>query len=77
MNSPYLDEQEELVRRLLQCTPYSRDWLEKQPKMVLMAIFHKHHQPQPNKTKLTAKRKTIDGINYILTDAGEWEEEQD
>lgn len=79
--SPYLNEREELIKRLQKLTPYSKNWLEQQSTLVLLAIFSKHHQsPSTNLisfNKRKVERKYENGICYIKVDSGEWEEEQD
>lgn len=79
---PYLEERADIINGLLRELPYSRAWFEAQPTKVLYAMYSRIKRPKVNTpesphNKVNIERKEQDGVNFIKTDSGEWEEEQD
>lgn len=70
----------DLINKLMNLYPYSREWFEAQTEKKLWAMYYSY-KPKSNQAFQTEESltsiKVDSGITYILTDAGVYEEMYD
>lgn len=63
-----------LINKLCSIYPYSESWFEAQSEKKLYAILHSYKPKKINVVKREVQLKIIDGVKYIMTDSGAWEQ---
>lgn len=74
MRSQYLQDREELIKRLMLVYPYSRKWFEGKSTAQLLAMLYKP-APKEKPAVVTITEKVVNGTVLHLTEAGLWEPE--
>lgn len=82
-------ERYQVIQQLMQKFPYPQKFYEKLSDRQILAMLYKHPskkiKQKPKKSPIykdedasaRIKRKAVNGVTYVLTDGGFWEEEQD
>lgn len=66
----------DLINKLMRMYPYTEKWFLSQSDKKLWAMYYSY-RPKKEINNRVASTKTVNGVTYVLTDSGNYEEVTD
>ena len=67
------ESKKNLIDKLTQLYPYSKEWFAKKKETILWAMLNSYKPPKKSVVATSPEIREIDGEKYIKTESGQWE----